>query len=219
MEKRESGETTAGRQDERRQDEMEKRESGSVAVEARVRERRRRRRRMSRDEGDQERRVSQCIKEPWHGVPFYVYGCVRGSVSGAELMSKYGINVPKEPTELLIDFARKLLLPMIPEASVNERREALVRASNYVLSKGVTTVVDLGRYFPDVYLWEDASWNMKIRSCLFFPMETWSRLVSYTDHAENYGLQVTDLDTMFNMTSMLDVLEHILLCYAQPQSR
>ncbi|GAB2217722.1 hypothetical protein Droror1_Dr00000930 [Drosera rotundifolia] len=160
-----------------------------------------------------------------------------------------------EPTGLLIDSARKLLLPMIPEASVNERREALVRASNYALSKGVTTVVDLGRYFPgassqlswddltDVYLWEDASWNMKIRSCLFFPMETWSRLAeliltkghmlsewiylggvkafidgslgsnsalfyqSYTDDAENYGLQVTDLDSMFNMTSMSDKSE------------
>ncbi|KAL9265023.1 LONG AFTER FAR-RED 3-like protein [Drosera capensis] len=174
-----------------------------------------------------------------------------------------------DPTGLLIDSARKLLLSMIPEASVNERREALVRASNYALSKGVTMVVDLGRYFPgassqlswddltelmycemgffsisaDVYLWEHASRNMNIRSCLFFPMETWSRLAeliqtkgrmlsewiylggvkafidgslgsnsalfyqSYTDDAENYGLQVTDLDSVFNMTSMSDKSE------------
>lgn len=52
----------------------------------------------------------------------------------------------------------KLILPWIPEVSVDERREALLRASNLALSRGVTTVVDFGRYFPgeSVQLsWED----------------------------------------------------------------
>lgn len=68
--------------------------------------------------------------------------------------------VHAEPTGLLIDSARKLLLPWIPEVSVNERREALHRASNLALMKGVTTVVDFGRYFPGASAelsWEDFS--------------------------------------------------------------
>lgn len=93
-----------------------------------------------------------------------------------------------EPTGLLIDAARQLILRSIPEVSVNERREALLRASSYALAKGVTTVVDVGRYIPgssvelpwqdftDVYVWANSSGNMTIRVCLFFPMETWSRL-------------------------------------------
>ncbi|GMY22717.1 protein LONG AFTER FAR-RED 3-like isoform X1 [Fagus crenata] len=93
-----------------------------------------------------------------------------------------------EPTGLLTDSAVKLLLSSIPEDTVNERREALIRASHVALMRGVTTVVDFGRYYPgvsaelswedfsDVYQWADASGKMMIRVCLFFPMETWSRL-------------------------------------------
>ncbi|XP_057496079.1 protein LONG AFTER FAR-RED 3 isoform X2 [Actinidia eriantha] len=93
-----------------------------------------------------------------------------------------------EPTGLLIDSAMMLVLSHIPEVSVDERREALVRASNFALMRGVTTVVDFGRYFPgaseelswedfsEVYKWADSSGQMKIRACLFFPMDTWSRL-------------------------------------------
>ncbi|MBA0598503.1 hypothetical protein Gorai_008262, partial [Gossypium raimondii] len=93
-----------------------------------------------------------------------------------------------EPTGLLIDAAMELILSWIPEASVDERREAMLRASSFALTRGVTTVVDVGRYFPgssvehswqdfsDVYQWADSSGKMKIRVCLFFPMETWSRL-------------------------------------------
>lgn len=68
--------------------------------------------------------------------------------------------VHAEPTGLLIDSAMKLLQPWIPEVSVNERREALDRASNLALMRGVTTVVDFGRYFPGVSTelsWEDFS--------------------------------------------------------------
>ncbi|KAK4421879.1 protein LONG AFTER FAR-RED 3 [Sesamum alatum] len=93
-----------------------------------------------------------------------------------------------EPTGLLIDSAMKLVMSCIPEVSVEERREALSRATNYALTRGVTAVVDLGRYLPgasielswedfsDVYKWADLSGKMKIRVCLFFPMETWTRL-------------------------------------------
>ncbi|XP_019235567.1 PREDICTED: uncharacterized protein LOC109215900 isoform X3 [Nicotiana attenuata] len=157
-----------------------------------------------------------------------------------------------EPTGLLIDSAMKLVLPHIPEASVDERREALFRASSHALKRGVTTVVDFGRYFPgsspeypwddfsDVYRWADLSGNMMTRICLFFPMETWSRLVDlmsksgrvlsqwiylggvkafadgslgsnsaffyepYADDLNNYGLQVVDLDSLYNMTLSSD---------------
>ena len=59
---------------------------------------------------------------------------------------------------MLIDAARQLMLPSIPEPSIEERREALLRATNYALSKGVTTVVDMGRYVPGSSTelsWED----------------------------------------------------------------
>ncbi|XXG41446.1 hypothetical protein AAC387_Pa01g1897 [Persea americana] len=95
-----------------------------------------------------------------------------------------------EPTGLLVDSAMKLLLPWIPEVSVDERRDALLRASKLALARGVTTVVDFGRYFPgspvelvwedfsDVYQWADSAGKMLIRVCQFFPMETWPRLVA-----------------------------------------
>ncbi|KAK8943068.1 hypothetical protein KSP39_PZI008980 [Platanthera zijinensis] len=93
-----------------------------------------------------------------------------------------------EPTGLLIDSAMKLVHTVIPEVSANDRRKALIKASNYALMKGVTTVVDMGRYFPgapvdnswqdlsDVYKWADSSGKMLIRVCLFFPLQTWLRL-------------------------------------------
>ncbi|KAJ7005009.1 protein LONG AFTER FAR-RED 3 isoform X1 [Populus alba x Populus x berolinensis] len=159
-----------------------------------------------------------------------------------------------EPTGLLIDAAMKLVLPLIPEVSVNERREAFLRASNLALTRGVTTIVDFGRYFPgasvehswedlsDVYQWADSSGKMIIRVCLFFPMETWPRLIElikktgralsdwiylggvkafadgslgsssafffepYAEEPHNYGLQVTDPESLFNMTAASDKL-------------
>ncbi|XP_022883530.1 uncharacterized protein LOC111400348 [Olea europaea var. sylvestris] len=157
-----------------------------------------------------------------------------------------------EPTGLLVDSAMKLVLSCIPEVSIKEKREALLRASNHALMRGVTTVVDFGRYFPgvstelswedlsDVYRWADLSGNMKIRVCLFFPIETWARLYElineagrklsqwiylggmksfadgslgsssallyepYVDEVQNYGLQVADMDGLYNMTVSSD---------------
>ncbi|CAN0863318.1 Protein LONG AFTER FAR-RED 3 [Linum grandiflorum] len=138
-----------------------------------------------------------------------------------------------EPTGLLVDAAMKLILAHIPEVSVTQRREALLRATDLALTRGVTSVVDFGRYFPgvspedpwedlsglavnllsllnessililrpitlymrllaskfnnlnvgmtssprtNVYQWADYSGQLRTRMCMFFPMETWSRL-------------------------------------------
>ncbi|XP_020233457.1 protein LONG AFTER FAR-RED 3 isoform X1 [Cajanus cajan] len=153
-----------------------------------------------------------------------------------------------EPSGVLIDSARTLITSHIPEDSVDDRREALLRANNLALTRGVTTVVDMGRYYPgfsseyswddfsDVYQWANSMSKMKIRVCLFFPMETWARLVDvinkvghalsekiyiggvkafadgslgsnsallyepYIDESGNYGIQVTELETLHNMT-------------------
>ncbi|XP_027911178.1 protein LONG AFTER FAR-RED 3 isoform X2 [Vigna unguiculata] len=94
-----------------------------------------------------------------------------------------------EPTGVLIDSAVTLMTSLIPEDSVDDRREALLRASSLALTRGLTTVVDMGRYYPgfspelswddfsDVYQWANSMSKMKIRVCLFFSMETRSRLV------------------------------------------
>ncbi|VFQ61397.1 unnamed protein product [Cuscuta campestris] len=161
-------------------------------------------------------------------------------------------NSDGEPTGLLIDSAMKLVFSCIPEPSVQERRKAFLSASSLAVMRGVTTVVDFGRYFPgssaelpwedlsDVYQWADLSGNMVIRVCLFFPLETWARLEGfvkkvgcslsqwihlggvkafadgslgsnsalfyepYVDEPHNYGLQVLDLDQLYNMTLSSD---------------
>lgn len=65
-----------------------------------------------------------------------------------------------EPTGLLIDAAMELILARIPEVSVDERREAMLSASRFALTRGVTAVVDFGRYFPGApveHSWQDFS--------------------------------------------------------------
>ncbi|KAM7265368.1 hypothetical protein ACFE04_003051 [Oxalis oulophora] len=157
-----------------------------------------------------------------------------------------------EPTGLLIDAAMKLVAQWIPDVLIDERREALLRASKHALMRGVTTVVDFGRFLPgasvkhpwedfsDVYQWADSLGKMMIRACLFFPMETWERLNDiistrgrslsdwiylggvkafadgslgsnsalfhepYFDDPGNYGLQVTELDSLLNMSIASD---------------
>lgn len=109
----------------------------------------------------------------------------RDIVGGAIIKSNDG-----SPTGLLVDAAIELLLPHIPEATVQKRRDAMMRASKLGLSRGVTTVVDFGRYFPgtstrhvwddfsEVYKWADETGHMLLRVCLFFPLETWSLVAS-----------------------------------------
>ncbi|KAI5067200.1 hypothetical protein GOP47_0017728 [Adiantum capillus-veneris] len=89
-------------------------------------------------------------------------------------------------TGVLVDSAMKSVIDCIPEPTTQERRDALTRASKLALSNGITTVVDLGRYFPgspttrvwndyhDVYKWADQTGSLLIRLSIFFPLETWS---------------------------------------------
>lgn len=89
-------------------------------------------------------------------------------------------------TGILVDSAMKLVIDCIPEATVQERRVALTRASKQALSEGVTAIVDFGRFFPgfptkkvwddfhDVYRWADQTGNLLLRVSIFFPLETWS---------------------------------------------
>jgi predicted amidohydrolase YtcJ len=77
----------------------------------------------------------------------------------------------------------------IPEPSLEELRAALQRAAAYALSRGVTSVVDMGRaLFADV----EASWRdleqvyspaadagqMPIRVRAFVPLAQWGRLAT-----------------------------------------
>ncbi|XP_024520590.1 uncharacterized protein LOC9656200 isoform X2 [Selaginella moellendorffii] len=94
------------------------------------------------------------------------------------------------PTGLLVDAAMILLTSCVPKPSLEQRRDALARASHYAVSKGVTSVVDFGSYFPggsikeswndfeEVYTWMDSLGNMTVRSALFFPLETWPRVAA-----------------------------------------
>ncbi|EXB80250.1 Putative amidohydrolase ytcJ [Morus notabilis] len=142
------------------------------------------------------------------------------------------------PTGLLIDSAMNLLFTSIPEVSVDERREAFQRASKHALMRGVTTVVDLGRYLPgssveppwkdfsDVYQWADSSGKMRIRDVvnkMGRAVSQWIYLGGvkafadgslgsnsalfyepYVDEPQNYGLQLTDYEKLFNMTLASD---------------
>ncbi|KAH7536777.1 hypothetical protein FEM48_Zijuj03G0022400 [Ziziphus jujuba var. spinosa] len=143
-----------------------------------------------------------------------------------------------EPTGLLVDSAMQIMLPCIPEVSVDERREALLKASNFAVTRGVTTVVDMGRYYPgtsvefswqdfsDVYQWADASGKMRIRDIINkvgHAMSQWIYLGGakafadgslgsssalfyepYVEEPENYGLQVSDYESLINMTLAAD---------------
>ena len=65
-----------------------------------------------------------------------------------------------EPTGLLVDTAMVLMFDVIEKVSIHERREALLRASRHALMRGVTTVVDVGSYFPGASAektWQDFS--------------------------------------------------------------
>lgn len=65
----------------------------------------------------------------------------------------------------MIDSAMQFIVPYIPKVSVDERREALNKASKFALTQGVTTAVDFGRFFPGTpaeLSWEDFSGFLKV---------------------------------------------------------
>lgn len=88
------------------------------------------------------------------------------------------------PTGVLRESAMPLVLQLIPEPSVAERQAALSRASQYALSRGVTTVIDMGRSpfagpeaswsdLHEVYLPFANSGELPIRVCPFMPLRSW----------------------------------------------
>ncbi|CAD6228131.1 unnamed protein product [Miscanthus lutarioriparius] len=108
-----------------------------------------------------------------------------------------------EPTGLLVDTAMRLIFDVIEKVSNRERREALLRASRHALMRGVTTVVDVGSYFPGASTektWQDFAGGVKA----FLDGSLGSSSALFHDPYEgdpgNYGLQVTDLDSLLNRT-------------------
>uniref|UniRef100_A0A0D3EYR8 Amidohydrolase 3 domain-containing protein n=1 Tax=Oryza barthii TaxID=65489 RepID=A0A0D3EYR8_9ORYZ len=112
-----------------------------------------------------------------------------------------------EPTGLLVDAAMKLVFDVISEVSIHERRDALLRASRHALMRGVTTVVDVGSYFPgksEKQVWQDFTGGVKAfldgslgsSSALFYE--------HYKDDPRSYGLQLVDMDYLLNTTLELD---------------
>ncbi|KAJ7529283.1 hypothetical protein O6H91_15G042300 [Diphasiastrum complanatum] len=95
-----------------------------------------------------------------------------------------GAIIRDERNGVLVDAAMMLVSKDIPQSSQEECREALKRASKHALSRGVTSVVDFGRFVPgastrrvwddffEVYMWADAVGSMDVRVSIYFPLET-----------------------------------------------
>ncbi|KAG4947363.1 hypothetical protein JHK87_043370 [Glycine soja] len=108
-----------------------------------------------------------------------------------------------EPPGVLIDSARTLVTSKIPEDSVDDRREALLRASNLALTRGVTTVLDMGRYYPGFSTelsWDDFSGGVKAFADGSLGSNSALLYEPYVDDPDNYGVQVTELEALLNMT-------------------
>ncbi|URD79796.1 CW-type Zinc Finger [Musa troglodytarum] len=122
-------------------------------------------------------------------------------------------NFAEKPSGLLVDSAMKLILAVIPEVSIHDRRDSLIRAGKYALTRGVTTVIDFGRFFPGTsvdHIWQDFSgralsqWihlggvkafadgSLGSSSALFYK--------PYEEDPYSYGLQVTDINWLHNAT-------------------
>ncbi|KAL7595678.1 hypothetical protein Lser_V15G28037 [Lactuca serriola] len=119
-----------------------------------------------------------------------------------------------EPSGLMIDSAMKVVLSCVPEVSVEERRQALDRASRYAFMRGGTTVVDFGRYFPGASLehpilryclimsyWVVESLTRDQRAVIIYRANIYE---PYVDEPWNIGLQVTDMESLSNMTVQSD---------------
>ncbi|CAM6087680.1 unnamed protein product [Calypogeia fissa] len=91
------------------------------------------------------------------------------------------------PTGLLAEQAMGLLLGIIPESTIEDRREGLAKACKLALSQGITSVTDFGSYVPgaskespwidlhEVYL--KSNLDLCARVSAFMPLETWPRVV------------------------------------------
>ncbi len=52
------------------------------------------------------------------------------------------------PTGVFVDTAMSLVTHFVPKPSLEERRAALIAAGKLALARGVTSVVDFGRFSP-----------------------------------------------------------------------
>ncbi|URD81534.1 Amidohydrolase family [Musa troglodytarum] len=120
-----------------------------------------------------------------------------------------------EPSGLLVDSAMKLVLAVIPEVSIHDRRDSLIRASKYALTRGVTTVIDFGRFFPGTsvdHIWQDFSGNGQILDVMFGTISVTGGMPGFETAqailpvksaillSDSYGLQVTDINWLQNAT-------------------
>ncbi|GJN16715.1 hypothetical protein PR202_gb03734 [Eleusine coracana subsp. coracana] len=124
-----------------------------------------------------------------------------------------------EPTGLLVDTAMNLVFDVIQEVSIQERREALFRASKHALKRGVTTVVDVGvtslgvrprkhgKIFQDLITENGRSLSQWIhlggvKAFLDGSLGSSSALFyePYEGDTDNHGLQVIDMDNLLNAT-------------------
>ncbi|CAM6028955.1 unnamed protein product [Sphagnum balticum] len=82
-----------------------------------------------------------------------------------------------------------LVIRFVPEPSLEERRAALIAASKLALAKGVTSVVDFGRFSPGEtaqQAWDDfnePTRTMCVRISAFLSLETWSAVA--IEHARH----------------------------------
>ncbi|URD79799.1 CW-type Zinc Finger [Musa troglodytarum] len=120
-----------------------------------------------------------------------------------------------QPSGLLVDSAMKLILAVIPEVSIHDRRDSLIRAGKYALTRGVTTVIDFGRFFPGTsvdHIWQDFSGNGQILDVMFGTISVTGGMPGFETAqailpvksaillSDSYGLQVTDINWLHNAT-------------------
>ncbi|KAG2430260.1 hypothetical protein HXX76_010358 [Chlamydomonas incerta] len=95
-----------------------------------------------------------------------------------------------QPTGILRERAMQLVAAHIPEPSVRIRRAALAAAAALALSRGVTSVVDMGRYpfsdegsswrdLQEVYLPAMESGELPVRLVANVPLSSWDRLQAW----------------------------------------
>lgn len=88
--------------------------------------------------------------------------------------------VTGEPTGVLKDEAMSLIWAVVPEPTDAERRDALRRAQAHALSRGVTTINDMGSW-GDLAAYRNAyaMGELKLRVYAFVPLSTWDRMREY----------------------------------------
>jgi predicted amidohydrolase YtcJ len=82
-----------------------------------------------------------------------------------------------EPTGVLKDEAMSLVFRVMPAASPAERDEALRRAQQHALERGVTMVHDMGEWADlETYRRAHAAGTLRMRVYSFVPLSAWERL-------------------------------------------